>query len=148
MVSTGMWRTRRTRPPQRRRSGTRDATVKSRQADHEQRDEADDSQGAPGRRPVQVGDDRPRREQRALAGRAVAPNAAGTCCKKMMAAIPRVKPSITGQGMNVTARPRPVMPAATTSTPASTVTSAMLPAPCSETIGASTTAIAPVGPET
>ena len=79
---------------------------------------------------------------------AVTPNAAGTCCKKMMAAIPRVKPSITGQGMNVTARPRPVIPAATTSTPASTVTRAMLPAPCSETIGASTTAIAPVGPET
>ena len=43
----------------------------------------------------------------------VAPNAAGTCCRKMMAAMPKVKPSITGHGMNVTARPRPVTPAAT-----------------------------------
>jgi hypothetical protein len=28
------------------------------------------------------------------------PRAAGTCCRKMMTAIPRVNPSITGQGMN------------------------------------------------
>ena len=61
---------------------------------------------------------------------AVAPKAAGTCCRKMMAAIPSVKPSIIGHGMNVTARPRPVNPAVMTSTPASTVTAAMAPAPC------------------
>ena len=75
-------------------------------------------------------------------------NAAGTCCRKMMVAMPRVNPSITGQGMNVTARPSPVTPAASTNRPATTVTSAMLPSPCCATIGASTTAIAPVGPDT
>lgn len=65
-----------------------------------------------------------------------------------MAAMPRVNPSMTGHGMNVTARPSPVTPAATTSKPASTVTRATLPRPCATTIGASTTAIAPVGPDT
>lgn len=66
----------------------------------------------------------------------------------MIAAMPSVKPSITGQGMNVTARPRPVIPAASTINPARTVTSATLPMPCWATIGASTTAMAPVGPDT
>ena len=66
----------------------------------------------------------------------------------MIAAMPRVNPSITGQGMKVTARPSPVIPAVSTSTPASRVTSAMLPRPCWATIGASTTAMAPVGPDT
>ena len=66
----------------------------------------------------------------------------------MMAAIPRVNPSITGHGMKVTARPRPVIPAASTIAPASTVTKAMLAAPWLATIGARTTAIAPVGPDT
>lgn len=73
---------------------------------------------------------------------------AGSCCRKMMAAIPRVNPSITGHGMNVTARPNPVAPAASTMSPPSTVTRATLPTPCRTTIGASTTAIAPVGPDT
>ena len=74
--------------------------------------------------------------------------AAGTCCRKMIAAMPSVKPSMTGHGMNVTARPRPVTPAASTISPANTVTSATLPRPYWATTGASTTAIAPVGPDT
>ncbi len=65
-----------------------------------------------------------------------------------MAAIPRVKPSITGHGMKVTARPSPVAPAIRTRTPAITVTTATLPTPCRATIGARITAIAPVGPDT
>ena len=76
------------------------------------------------------------------------PIAAGICCRKMMIAMPRVKPSMTGHGMKVTARPRPVTPATTTMTPANAVTSATLPTPCWATIGARTTAIAPVGPDT
>ena len=39
-------------------------------------------------------------------GEADWPRAAGTCCRKMIAAIPRVKPSITGHGMIVTSRPQ------------------------------------------
>ena len=35
----------------------------------------------------------------------LAPVRAGTCCRKMMAAMPSVKPSMTGQGMNDTALP-------------------------------------------
>ncbi len=62
--------------------------------------------------------------------------------------MPSVKPSITGHGMNVTARPRPVTPQTSTITPATIVTSATLARPCCATIGASTTAIAPVGPDT
>ncbi len=65
-----------------------------------------------------------------------------------MAAMPSVKPSTTGQGMNATARPRPLMPRMMTSSPASTDTRAMLPAPCAATTGASTTTMAPVGPDT
>ena len=65
-----------------------------------------------------------------------------------MAAMPRVNPSITGHGMNVTARPTPVTPATTTMTPARMVTAATLPSPYCATIGASTTVIAPVGPDT
>ena len=53
----------------------------------------------------------------------------GTCCKKMMAAIPRVNPSITGQGMNETARPRRSSPAATTMIPAMSVTATTASAP-------------------
>ena len=60
---------------------------------------------------------------------ATLPNAAGTCCRKMIVAMPRVNPSITGQGMNVTALPSPVTPAASTMNPANTVTNAMLPNP-------------------
>ena len=66
----------------------------------------------------------------------------------MIAAIPRVNPSMTGHGMKVTDRPSPVTPAASTMSPARTVTSAMLPTPYWRTTGASTTAIAPVGPDT
>ena len=55
---------------------------------------------------------------------------------------------MTGHGMNVTARPSPATPAASTSTPASTVTRARLAAPYWATTGANTTAIAPVGPDT
>ncbi len=66
----------------------------------------------------------------------------------MIAAMPRVNPSITGHGMNVTARPRPTTPATSTIRPDMMVTIAMLPIPCSATIGARITAIAPVGPDT
>ena len=62
--------------------------------------------------------------------------------------MPSVKPSITGQGMNVTARPRPVTPRPARSPRRAIVTSATLARPCCATIGASTTAIAPVGPDT
>ena len=55
---------------------------------------------------------------------------------------------MTGHGMNVTARPSPVHPAVRTISPARTVTSTRLPVPCWETIGARTTAMAPVGPDT
>ncbi len=76
------------------------------------------------------------------------PTAAGTCCRKMIAAMPSVNPSTTGHGMKVTTRPSRSRPAARTITPPSTVTSATDASPCWATIGASTTAIAPVGPET
>ena len=78
--------------------------------------------GFRGGSPVGMGDDVPGGGQRAFTEGAVSPKAAGTCWRKMIAAMPSVKPSITGQGMNVTARPRPVTPAANTSRPASTVT--------------------------
>ena len=66
----------------------------------------------------------------------------------MIAAMPSVKPSTTGHGMKATARPSPLMPRMTTSSPAIRDTSAMLPTPWTATTGASTTTIAPVGPET
>ena len=65
-----------------------------------------------------------------------------------MTAIPRVKPSMTGHGMKDTARPSRAKPATTTMTPAMSVTSATAPTPCAETIGARTTTMAPVGPDT
>ena len=65
-----------------------------------------------------------------------------------MTAIPRVNPSITGQGMNDTDRPSLAAPAMSTMMPASTLTTATAPMPCAATMGARTTTIAPVGPET
>ena len=62
-------------------------------------------------------------------GVASVPVARGTCWRKMMAAMPRVKPSTTGQGMKATARPSPLAPRIMTSSPASTETRAMLPTP-------------------
>ena len=76
------------------------------------------------------------------------PVAKGTCWRKMMAAMPSVKPSTTGQGMNATARPSPLTPRIMTSSPAITETRAMLPTPWTATTGARTTTMAPVGPET
>ena len=64
-----------------------------------------------------------------------APVRAGTCCRKMIVAIPRVNPSMTGHGMNETARPSRAMPARTTRTPAMSVTTATAPTPCVATIG-------------
>ncbi len=76
------------------------------------------------------------------------PSAAGTCCRKMIAAIPTVKPSITGQGMKARYRPRRATAPATISTPAMIPTTKTASRPCRTTIGASTTVIAPVGPDT
>ena len=81
-------------------------------------------------------------------GPAGAPSADGTCCKKMMTAMPSVKPSITGHGITATARPSRSTAAMSTMTPAMIVTSATTPAPCAATMGPSTTTIAPVGPDT
>ena len=57
-----------------------------------------------------------------LLGPGVEPNADGTCWRKMMSAMPRVNPSITGHGINVTVRPSLSRPATTTMMPANTVT--------------------------
>ena len=81
-------------------------------------------------------------------GPGAVPSAAGTCCRKMMTAIPRVNPSMTGHGMYVTARPRCSTPAATTMIPASRPTVARAPTPFVAMIGPSTTTMAPVGPDT
>src|SRR4051794_3719005 len=76
------------------------------------------------------------------------PSAAGTCWRKMIAAMPRVNPSITGHGTYASTRPTRNSPAATTSTPAITPTRITELAPKRATRGTSTTVIAPVGPET
>jgi len=65
-----------------------------------------------------------------------------------MTAMPSVKPSMTGHGMNDTARPSRSTPATSTMTPAMRLTSATAPSPWLATIGASTTTMAPVGPDT
>ena len=78
----------------------------------------------------------------------VTPTAAGTCCRKMIVAMPRVNPSTTGHGMYVTTRPSRATPASSTIAPPMSATTGTALTPCSATIGASTTAIAPVGPDT
>ena len=81
----------------------------------------------------------------------------GTCCtampKKsltwvlaMRSAMPFVKPMTTGRGMNRTAVPSPVAPAATSSTPAIIVHMKRPETPCSATMALTTTTNAPVGP--
>ena len=55
--------------------------------------------------------------------------ARGTCCRKMIVAMPMVNPSTTGHGMNVTARPRPNRPMAMTSPPAMMATGITASAP-------------------
>ena len=72
----------------------------------------------------------------------------GTCWAKMITPMPRVKPSITGQGMNDTARPSRSTPATSTITPAIRDRAATAPIPWVATTGASTTTMAPVGPDT
>ena len=62
--------------------------------------------------------------------------------------MPAVKPSTTGHGTWLTTRPSRSTPAASTSTPASIATAATEPGPYWATTGTSTTAIAPVGPDT
>ena len=57
------------------------------------------------------------------------PVAIGTCWRKMIAAMPSVKPSTTGQGMKATALPSPLIPSAQTSSPARRETRATLPTP-------------------
>ena len=96
----------------------------SRHHDHDRRDERDEADGA---RVIPR-----RRSRRALRARQPPqccrppawrrPSAAGTCWRKMMVAIPIVKPSITGQGMYASNRPTPANAAITISTPASTPT--------------------------
>src|SRR6185312_2408626 len=81
-------------------------------------------------------------------GRGSVPTAAGTCWRKMITAIPSVKPSMTGQGMYETTLPSFRIPPSTTITPAMRLTSATVPAPWAATTGPSTTTIAPVGPDT
>jgi hypothetical protein len=53
----------------------------------------------------------------------------GICCRKMMHAMPRVNPSITGQGMIETILPRRSIPAPMTRRPASSVTAPIAPTP-------------------
>ena len=53
----------------------------------------------------------------------------GTCCRKMMQAMPRVNPSITGQGMIETTFPSRSRPVTVTISPASRVTAAIAPTP-------------------
>ena len=65
-----------------------------------------------------------------------------------MTAIPSVNPSITGQGMNETARPSRSSPAARTMIPAMRLTITTAPGPWDATMGTRTTTMAPVGPET
>lgn len=55
--------------------------------------------------------------------------AAGTCCRKMIAAMPSVNPSTTGHGMNATARPSLATPASRTIAPARTATIGTAAAP-------------------
>ncbi len=76
------------------------------------------------------------------------PTRSGTCWRPMVTAIPTVNPSRTGQGTNRTRRPSPATPITTTITPARTAMAATDRVPSWATIGASTTAMAPVGPDT
>ncbi len=76
------------------------------------------------------------------------PSAPGTCCRKMIAAMPTAKPSITGHGMNARNRPNRSTPDTSTIRPARMPIAATAPAPSCATSGTSTTVIAPVGPET
>ena len=64
----------------------------------------------------------------------------------MSTAIPLVKPSTTGRGMNFTADPMPVAPSTTSSTPAIMVHMNRPSRPCTATMPATTTTNAPVGP--
>ena len=61
-------------------------------------------------------------------------------------AIPLVKPTTTGRGMNWTAAPMPVTPSTTSRTPAIMVHMKSPSTPCSATMAATTTTKAPVGP--
>ena len=76
------------------------------------------------------------------------PTADGTCCRKMITAMPSVKPSITGHGMELTVRPSFSSPTSRTTSPAMIDTRAIAAAPCVATMGPRTTTMAPVGPET
>ncbi len=76
------------------------ARCESRRADHDRRDHQHEQQ----RRPVALA--APRLAHRRTATAAVfspsglgTPSAVGTCCRKMITAMPMVKPSTTGQGM-------------------------------------------------
>ena len=76
------------------------------------------------------------------------PNRRGTCWSAMVTAIPTVKPSSTGHGTNWMSRPSPARPMTRTMTPAMMATLATAPTPSWATMGTSTTAMAPVGPDT
>src|SRR6266404_973269 len=84
-------------------------------------------------------------------------NSPGTLCKcnpkkslicvlAINTAIPFVKPSTTGRGMNFTADPMPVTPSTTSSTPAIIVHMNSPSIPCTATMPEMTTTNAPVGP--
>ncbi len=68
------------------------------------------------------------------------------CVDAMSRAMPLVKPSTTGRGMNLTALPRPVMASTSSITPAIIVTISRPETPCLAMMPATMTTKAPVGP--
>ena len=68
------------------------------------------------------------------------------CVLAMSTAMPLVKPTTTGRGMNRTAVPMPVAPSTTRMTPAIIVHMNRPSTPCAATMPATTTTNAPVGP--
>ena len=74
------------------------------------------------------------------------PKKSFTCVLAMITAIPLVKPTTTGRGMNFTAEPKPVAPSTTSMMPASSVQMYSPIIPCFSTIPDTITTNAPVGP--
>ena len=117
-----------------------------RQDQHHRRDCSDHRERGQCLAPLHVCDDVDGREQRAFTGGCGGAECGRNLLEEDDRGDAEGEPSITGHGMNVTARPRPTTPATSTIRPDMMVTIAMLPIPCSATIGARITAIAPVGP--
>ena len=74
------------------------------------------------------------------------PSRSRICVLAIRIAIPLVKPTTTGRGMNRTADPIPVTPSATSSPPAISVHMNRPSTPCAATMPATMTTKAPVGP--